>query len=605
MSLRPTPVLAVLLPLAIALGSCTTDTHRDRSAPGSASPASPQVTPPVPAPTEPGVRGGTLRVIGSGTDYLDANISYYSVGYSLLRLISRQLYTWPADPAHATDVVPDLATAMPMVDATRTVYTVTLRRGARWETSPPRQVTAEDVVRGVEITCNPAQPSGALPDFESLVKGMDEFCQQFAKVQPRTAQIRDFVDHAVLPGVHVGANRLQVVFELTRPVNYFTNLLALPAFSPRPREMLAQLPGGDRGVSHPISDGPYRLASQAPADAGAPSLLNFDRNPTWSSSTDPIRRAYVDKIRVDFGLAGYDPEKVIRRLKSGADDLCFCELGQPYNGRLLRQHDPRFSLHAQLATNPYLVFNTVSPNDGGALRNSDVRRAISFALDRSALTAALGGPQLAPPLTHALPDGVMGSEPFDPYPHDVAKAKELLSKVGITHLFLWDYFRPSSLTASRINDAMQKQLAAVGIRLRLRPTPDGDFTNLLSNPVGARRGYWDVALAGWVPDWEGNAAASYFRSLFDGRTLPPTSSNFGLYDDPAVDQLIDQASQADPTTAAGLWHQADELVMKDAAIYPIAQPNLPMWCGARVRSCVYVPAFNGVDLSNVWLRSRT
>jgi hypothetical protein len=82
MSLRPTRVLVGLLPLAILLGSCTTDAHRDRSAPGPASPTSPQVTPPAPAPTEPGVRGGTLRVLGSVTDYLDPNISYYSVGYS-------------------------------------------------------------------------------------------------------------------------------------------------------------------------------------------------------------------------------------------------------------------------------------------------------------------------------------------------------------------------------------------------------------------------------------------------------------------------------------------------------------------------------------------
>ena len=45
------------------------------------------------------VNGGTLNMLGAGdVDYMDPNVSYYSVGYLNLRMWSRQLFTYPADP---------------------------------------------------------------------------------------------------------------------------------------------------------------------------------------------------------------------------------------------------------------------------------------------------------------------------------------------------------------------------------------------------------------------------------------------------------------------------------------------------------------------------
>jgi peptide/nickel transport system substrate-binding protein len=42
------------------------------------------------------VRGGTLNMLGVGdVDYMDPNVSYYSIGYLGLRMWSRQLFTYP------------------------------------------------------------------------------------------------------------------------------------------------------------------------------------------------------------------------------------------------------------------------------------------------------------------------------------------------------------------------------------------------------------------------------------------------------------------------------------------------------------------------------
>ncbi len=60
------------------------------------------------------VTGGTLTMLGTGdVDYMDPNVSYYTIGYLGLREWSRQLYNYPAITGQTTNVVEDLATAMP------------------------------------------------------------------------------------------------------------------------------------------------------------------------------------------------------------------------------------------------------------------------------------------------------------------------------------------------------------------------------------------------------------------------------------------------------------------------------------------------------------
>ena len=86
--------------------------------------------------------GGTLNMLGKGdVDYMDPNISYYSIGYLGQRPWIRGLYAYPATPGHTTSPAPDLATATPVISNGGKTYTITLRTGAMWDTSPARQVT--------------------------------------------------------------------------------------------------------------------------------------------------------------------------------------------------------------------------------------------------------------------------------------------------------------------------------------------------------------------------------------------------------------------------------------------------------------------------------
>src|SRR5580658_7298392 len=101
-------------------------------------------------------KGGTLFLVGTGdVDFMDPNVAYYNPTYLVLRAWSRQLYSYPATPGRTADVVPDLATEMPTISADGLSYTFTIVSGATWDTSPHRQVTAADALRGLERTCNP------------------------------------------------------------------------------------------------------------------------------------------------------------------------------------------------------------------------------------------------------------------------------------------------------------------------------------------------------------------------------------------------------------------------------------------------------------------
>lgn len=555
--------------------------------------------------TSDAVKGGTLNMLGAGdVDYMDPNVSYYSVGYLNLRLWSRQLFTYPADENKSTEAVPDLATDLPTQDNGGVsddglTYTITLRDDAKWNTDPARPVTAADVVRGVKRTCNPVQPFGGTPDFADLIVGYQDFCDGFAKVPQDAKSIADYVENTDLPGV-VATDDTTVTFTLTHPATYFVDMLTLPAFSPAPKEVLAYLPGSTDLGQHQVSDGPYQVDSWEPTKS-----ITYVRNTAWDPDSDPVRKAYVDKIVVDETVS---QDSIQQQLQTGTDaaDMQFDVQVPPSQlAGLMSADDPNLDLGPTSSTNPYIVFNTASPNNAGALSKPEVRQALEYAINRDDIIQVLGGPKVTPPLTHVLPKEVNGSEDSDMYEYDPDKAKQLLADAGYPDgLTLTFLYRNASEGSSKAFQTVQQDLTKAGITIKGLPSPNADFyTKYVQVPTAAQSGVWDLALAGWGPDWYGDAALSFFKPLFSGPpSFPPAGSNFGLYDDPALDTLIQQASEAATADdAATLWAQADQLVMKDAAFFPITDPLNANYHASQVNNAVYIPAFQNFDPANVWL----
>jgi peptide/nickel transport system substrate-binding protein len=557
-------------------------------------------------------KGGTLNLVGVGdVDYMDYNISYYTIGALAQRMWLRGLYAYSPQPGHTTEIVPDLATAQPVISNGGKTYSVTIRNGADWNTTPARPVTAADALLGLERACNPVQPFGGLPDFQAIIVGYADFCTKFGALgsTATTAQIKSFLAANSISGVT--ASGQTITYNLTQPASYFTDELQLDAFSPAPVESLNYLPASADGQQHVIADGPYQVSSYVPTKS-----ITFTRNPSWKQSSDPVRHAYVDQINVNETGDQTTNQTTLQTntAAAGAEFDSFPPVASVPGLVAQMQHGSKnFNLGPTFSTNPYVVFNSVSPNNGGALGKVAVRQAISYAINRAHLIQDANGSTLSPPLTHILPDGINGSQDvpsgYDPYPFNQTKAKDMLKAAGYSSgLTLKFLYRPSSTLSTKMYQTLQADLAPVGIKIVGVGVPSADFyTKYLQVPSVAHSGAWDVSLAGWGPDWYGDASTSFFKPLFYGATaFPPNGSNFGFYNNPAVNALITKAAaQGSASTAASDWAQLDQMVMKDAPIYPITQPLQPLYHASYVHNAVYVPAIQGFDYTNVWLSSPT
>jgi peptide/nickel transport system substrate-binding protein len=600
--LRRWPPVAGLAALTLAAAACAST--GTASAPASVSTTSGvQGLNPGSGPPQ---RGGTLNLRGIGdVDWMDYNISYYAIGYLGQRMWVRGLYAYPAIPGKTTTPAPDLATGAPAVSNGGLTYTVTMRSGVDWNTSPATPVTAADAVLGLKRACNPVQPFGGLPDYEGLIKGYAAFCAGFVKVHPTVAAIKAYIDTHSISGVTAAGQ--VITFQLTQPASYFADELTLPPFNPAPPASLDYLPASAASFQHTLADGPYEVKSYVPAKS-----IVFVRNPVWNAATDPIRKAYVNQVNVtEVGSQATNQQILETNSAAGGAEWdsfppAAAELGLVAQ---MKAGGHNLDLGPQYGMNPYLIFNTASPNNGGVLGNVKVRQALSYAIDRAHLQQDANGPVISPVLTHVLPDGINGAQDvpasYNPYPYDPAKAKKMLAAAGYPDgLTLKLLYRPASSLSAKMFQTMQSDLAKVGVKLTGVGVPDADFyTKYLLVPGVARRGVWDLALASWGPDWYGDAATSFFKPLFSGpSSYPPFGSNFGFYDDPSVTSLINQAAaEGSASAAARLWAKADEDVMSQAAIYPIVQPLLALYHASYVHNVVYVPALEAIDPTNVWL----
>jgi peptide/nickel transport system substrate-binding protein len=563
-------------------------------------------------------RGGTLNMVGvSDVNYMDYDFAYYTSDIQVMRILERGLYGWPAIPGNNTTPAPDLATGMPVVSDNGLKQAVTIRSGVMWNSTPPRPVTAADVVRGIKRACNPSPAAfGGMADFEATIQGLTAFCAGYpAKAASDATVMKQYIEGHNVSGITASGNT--ITFTLTRPAPWLVGAMTLGAFNATPVEALNGLPNTPAIYNHMLSDGPYELTSYTPKKS-----IHFVRNPQWQASTDPLRKAYVNAINVD---ETGNQTTIYQEMPTGSAQLgmTFDSLPPPANyPNMLNQVKSgghNVNLGATYSSNPYLVFNTVSPNNSGALGKVAVRQALSYAMQRSQFTKILGGPIINPPLTHVLPVGIDGSQDvpanYNPYPYDQAKAKSMLSAAGFTAsnpLQIKFLYRSDSQGSTSLFNNVSTQLNALGsVKVTGVPTNQSDFyakylyvPNAKGNPAPAYKGTWDMAGAGWGPDWFGNSALTYFNPLYSSPGGFPANggSNFGYFSSPTVNNLINEAL-GKPTEADAdqVWAQADEEVMKEAAFYPITSVVEPAEHAPYVHNAVYMTQWQNFDPTNVWL----
>ncbi|HUY21086.1 MAG TPA: ABC transporter substrate-binding protein [Acidimicrobiales bacterium] len=564
-----------------------------------------------PSSSSGAVRGGTLSLVGQGdVDFMDTADGYYDVTYMLERTFTRQLYTFPTAPTLAQQItpVPDLATGMPTVTNGGKTYTITIRQGAMWDTSPPRQVTAADEVLAMKRLCNPASPTGAPGYFESTIVGMAAYCTAFANVGTDVTSIKNYIDSHDIAGVKATGQRT-VQFTLTQPASDFIDILSLYFSSPTPVEYLNYVPGGPEQAQHTISDGPYKISSYVPT-----SSIALVRNPAWKASTDPIRHAYVNEIKVTEGVA--TATAAIQQVQAGTADMLWDQIVPTAQlAGMVASHDPNLVIGPDgnnfITINPYVAINLQSPNNGGALSKLPVRQALEYAFNKVAVSQIYGGAAISKPLDQVIPGGSVGNiAGYNPYPTngdqgDPAKAKQLLQQAGYSpgQITLKLVYRTNTVHP-QVAQTDQAALQAAGFNVQLIPvTPANTFyTKYLENPTASKAGQWDIAEAGWIPDWMGNNGRAVISPLFDGRTYGPNTQDYGDYNSSVVNADIDKALAATSTaTAKTYWEDAAKQVMKDAAVVPLGAQKTATYHSTRVHGCDFYFVNQNCDIANVWL----
>jgi peptide/nickel transport system substrate-binding protein len=536
-----------------------------------------------------GVKRGTLRVYShSDVDALDPGVAYASFDFALLRGLVRELYSFDTRVSgeRSLQPVPDLADGPYELSDDGRTYTFRIRRGVRYAPPVDREVRAGDFVYAVERQLHPAQPSPGSPNpYASLISGADDF----AAGKTRSISGMRALDSRTL------------VITLDQPASDFPSLLTLPFFSPVPKDHASKYRLGQDYAQHLIASGPYRLERYLPGRR-----IELVRNENWDPQTDPLRSAWVDKVSVTIGRS---EEEIQQAIEDGQADLNLDAVPPPVGDLQRLFTDQSLAKRLAVETTGCVHYLTMQM-DAGPTRELAVRRAVNYAIDRRAVMLAIGGAYAGEPASTVLSPTLAGYSPFDLYPSQEArgdpdKAKELLAEAGYPDGVTLTYVGRSSAHWKALYEALRTSLGRAGIKLKPTLYKGLDaYSQSLRLP--AKRDERNLGAARVCPDVPGNGSRSIIGVLLDGRTITAASNNYGNYNNPKVNDLIDQANAAsDEQARTALWGQIDRLVMEDAAWAPLVYDRETFFWSSRVRNWTFTPWLANPDITNLWLDPNT
>ncbi|MEU1281571.1 ABC transporter substrate-binding protein [Streptomyces sp. NPDC005805] len=335
--------------------------------------------------------------------------------------------------------------------------------------------------------------------------------------------------------------------------------------------------GSAKFSEQPVGTGPFRFVRQKPGEEIE--LARFDAY--WRGAPK------VDRLVVK---ALPDAAARTAALRSGA--VNWIEYPNPDDIPSLRADK------AQILTNSYdHLWYWILDTTAGPWRDPRVRRAANHAIDREAIAEELLH-GTAEPARQAAPRGTFAHDPAgDVYDHDPAKARRLLAEAGHAKGFTTSVTVPTggsgNLIPVPIAEAVQRDLAAVGIRAEIRTT---DWSTLIGAEAKG-----EVAL--------GSEAIAQSTTLFQSEALLPlfigTGSPFwtGHYGNPKVDELLASAA-ASPDRAAreADYREALKLVTADAPWLFVVNDRNPRALSPAVRGFVQ-PQSWFIDLTTVRVSS--
>jgi len=448
-------------------------------------------------------------------------------------------------------------------------WTFHLRKDAKWSNGTP--VTAKDFVFGWQRAVD--------PDVASEYAYM---LSDIGQVKNAAEIIGGTKDKSELGVTAVDDNTLQV--ELNAPVSYFLSLMYFPTFYPVNEEFFNTCP--DTYGTSPettLSNGAFVLDSYEPAATE----IHLTKNADYYDA-DNIKLAGIDYQVIQ------DSQQALLSYQSGDLDMTLL------NGDQVDQvkDDPAFKAVGA----GYLWYVTPNISAVPELANDNIRKALTFAIDRTAICEDVLKDGSKPTYTAVPMDFAAGPDGSDfsadqtkfqdVCADDTAKAAEYwqkgLDELGITSLTL-DMKVDADDAPQKVATVLQEQwqTALPGLTVTLTVEPKKQRVQDLQD------GNYQLGLTRWGPDYAD-------PMTYLGMWTTGCSNNYGLWSSTDYDDIIAKCTTGElATDPEGRWsamYDAEKIVMDESVIFPLyTQCNAEM-----VSTNVTGVAFHPVAINRVY-----
>ena len=395
-------------------------------------------------------------------------------------------------------------------------YDFVLRRGVRFHNGD--SVTAEDVKFSLE-----RYRGGGASTLKARVAGVDV-------VDPQRVRIR-----------------------LKQPWPDFMTFYGTPATGAAwvvPKKYVERV-GEDGFKRAPVGAGPYRFVSFNPGVQ-----LVLEANEGYWRKPPSVKRLIFRSVP--------DDTTRLAMLKRGEADIAYAIRG-PLAEEVRRT--PGLTLKATVPTfTEWLVFvEQFDPKSPWADRR--VRLAANLAMDRKALNESeyLGFARAA---SSIIPRDFQFFWAAPPYPHDPARARQLLAEAGYPRGFDAGDLTTDAVYAAT-GEAVINDLRAVGIRAKLRPLERAAFYK-----ADQEKSFRNLVR-------QGSAAAGNASTRIEAFVVTGGIRAYGGY--PDIDGLFrEQAVEVDPKRRQAMLHRIQQLMHERVMFAPILEPAFLSGVGPRV-----------------------
>ena len=421
-------------------------------------------------------------------------------------------------------------------------WTFHLRPDLKW--SDGTALTANDFVYSWKRVADPntAAPYGY--DLLNIVAGYEEASQgDLDKLQVEAPDDNTFVVH------------------LSSPCVYFDKIAAFAVMVPVQQATIEA--AGDSWATDPatyITDGPYYMTEFTDG-----SQIVFEKNPYyWDAENitfDKIVWHLIEDANTSYTAYNQGELDFIRHV--------------PTEEIPTLQGNEEFHVEPLMGTY-YVTFNTQkAPFD-----DAKVREALSLAIDRKYVAETIMQGTYSP-ATNFVGSGVSDAAEsssyeevtkekygnhfdVDNYDANLEKAKALLAEAGYPNgegFPAFDYLTNDADYHKAVAEYLQSAWAELGLTMNV------NIQEWKTVTADRRSGNFDVARNGWVYDWDDPSNMINLLETTNG-------NNDGKYSSAEFDKLIDDArNTTDINEHYDLLHQAEQVLLKDAAMAPIAYYN--------------------------------